>query len=263
MAWDDPSVEWGAFSHVVVSSTWDSVDRPAEYLGWASRVAELSDLVNPAPVVYWGLDKVHQKELATAGVPIIPTTWVTPGDEWAAVPATEFVVKPSVSAGGRSTARYAPGDAAAGDHVRALQARGQTVMVQDYQAGVDQEGELDVVFVAGTFTHAVVKRPLLHRGDGVVERPWERLQWAGIASPGPDQRAVAELTVKAVAGLLGRVPLYARVDLVRGAAGRPLVLEVELIDPYLSLDLFPPAAIKLASAVLGAKTGAGAHDQVG
>jgi hypothetical protein len=129
VAWDDPGADWASFSRVLVSSTWDSVDRPAEYLAWARRVDAATTLVNPAVVIDWGLDKVHQRQLAEARVPVVPTTWVGPGSEWSSPPEGDFVVKPSVSAGGRSTAIYAGADPRAVAHVRALQALGQTVMV--------------------------------------------------------------------------------------------------------------------------------------
>jgi len=250
VAWDDPAAEWGSFSHVVVSSTWDSVDRPVEYLAWAQRVAAQSVLVNPARVIEWCLDKVHQRGLAAAGVPTVPTTWVTPEDTFSTLPATEFVVKPSVSAGGRSTARYSPGDPAALGHVRALQEGGQTVMVQEYLARIDEEGEVNLVFFNGSFSHAVAKKPLLHVGDGLVDRPWERMTWAGRVAPGTNQLAAAHLTMKVVEEQVGCVPVYGRVDLVSGNTREPLVLEVELIDPYLSFDMEPAAATRLAEALL-------------
>jgi hypothetical protein len=62
------------------------VERPAEYLAWAHRAA---------------------------GVPTVPTTWVTPGETFSTLPSREFVVEASVSAGGRGTTRYAPGGTAA------------------------------------------------------------------------------------------------------------------------------------------------------
>ena len=250
VSWDDPAAEWGTFSHVVVSSTWDSVDRPAEYLAWARRVAALSDLVNPAPVIEWCLDKVHQRDLAVAGVPVVPTTWVATDETWTALPATEFVVKPSVSAGGRSTARYVPGDPAALGHVRALQKIGQTVMVQEYLSRIDEEGEVDLVFFDGGFSHAVEKKVALLIGEDISDRPWERMTWAGLATPSTDQLAVAYLTIEAVGEHVGCVPVYGRVDLVGGRVGEPLVLEVELIDPYLSFDMEPSAAGRLAKALL-------------
>ena len=46
------------------------------------------------------------------------------------------------------------------------------------------------------------------------------------------------------------VPSYGRVDLINDPDGVPLVLEVELVDPYLWLDAVPAAAAKLVAAVV-------------
>ncbi len=250
VGWDDPSVEWGSFSHVVLSSTWDSVDRPGEYLTWARQVAEVTRLVNPAPVLEWNIDKVYLRELEAAGVPVIATTWVGPGDLWEPPSAPEIVVKPSVSAGGRSTARYANGDPAAADHVRMLQRGGQTVMVQEYHSAVDEDGEVDVVFIDGRFSHAVLKKAALRTGDGVLPRPWERMAQPSLTSPTAEQLGVATETMRFVSDRFARPPTYGRVDLIPGPHRRPVVLELELIDPYLSLDMSPSAARELAWALI-------------
>jgi glutathione synthase/RimK-type ligase-like ATP-grasp enzyme len=249
VSWDDPRVEWASFSKVLVSSTWDSVDRPIEYLDWARRVSATSILVNPAAVIEWNLDKIHQRDLAVAGVPTVPTRWVAPGDVWSSPPGSEFVVKPSISAGGRNTARYAAGDPAGLAHIHALQRAGQTVMVQEYLSAIDEEGETDLIFLDDTFSHAVVKKPALRTGRGVVERPWEQMAWSGMAEPNPEQLAVAHHATEAVSERLGHRPLYGRVDLVSASAGSSVVLEVELIDPYLSLDMEPAGATRLAKAL--------------
>lgn len=248
VSWDDPRVDWASFAKVFVSSTWDSVDRPDEYLAWARRVSKISDLVNPVTVLEWDLDKVSQRDLAAAGVPVVPTTWVAPGDHWnAPPPGSEFVVKPSVSAGGRNTARYAGGDATAVAHVNALQRGGQTVMIQDYLSTIDTEGETDLIFVGGRFSHAVLKKPLLKEGQGILARPWEHMAWFGLAEPSTEQLSVALRTMEAASTRLGQYLAYGRVDLVNDSSGDPLVLEVELIDPYLSLDANPSAATGLAT----------------
>jgi len=49
---------------------------------------------------------------------------------------------------------------------------------------------------------------------------------------------------------VGVVPSYGRVDLINDPDGVPLVLEVELVDPYLWLDAVPAAAAKLVAAVV-------------
>jgi hypothetical protein len=249
VAWDDPTADWSYYSKVVISSTWDSVDRPTEYLAWARRVAEVSTLVNPVSVLEWGLDKIHQRVLADAGVPVVPTTWISPEERLIEVPGTEFVVKPSVSAGGRNTARYAAGDRAGLGLVRELQRAGQTVMVQEYIESIDRDGETDLVFVEGRYSHAVSKRPMLSLGAGVLARPWESISWFGLVEPRVEQLQVATRTMEVIAEQLGTCPTYARIDLVSDARDRSLLLEAELIDPYLSLDVAPSAAEVLAAAL--------------
>ena len=247
VAWDDPTVDWSYFSKVLISSTWDSVDRPAEYLTWARQVTEVSTLVNPVSVLEWGLDKVHQRALGDAGVPVVPTTWISPEEQLIEVPGTEFVVKPSVSAGGRNTARYAAGDRAGLALVLELQRAGQTVMVQEYMESIDQEGETDLVFFGGSYSHAVSKRPMLSLGLGVLVRPWESISFFGLVEPRVEQLEVATRTIDVISEQLCLCPTYARIDLVSDVRGRSLLLEVELIDPYLSLDVAPGAAGLLAA----------------
>ncbi len=53
-------------------------------------------------------------------------------------------------------------------------------------------------------------------------------------------------------------PLYARVDVLRDAAGAPALLEVELIEPSLFLDHMIGAADHLARAIV-ARLGAAAR----
>jgi len=250
VSWDDPVVDWASFRRVVVSSTWDGVDRPVEYRAWVRAVSAVSVLVNPAQTIEWNLDKQHQKGLADAGVPVIPTTWVEPDQAWDP-PSVQFVIKPSISAGGRSTARYASTDARrAAAHLRSLQEAGQTVMVQEYMGSVERDGELDLVFIDGEFSHAVHKKPVLRLGEGIVDHPWERMAWSGVATPNSEQFSVARESMRIVSELLGEVPTYGRVDLIGGPEGDPLVLEIELIDPYLSLEMVPEAASRLADSVL-------------
>ncbi|HZT67099.1 MAG TPA: hypothetical protein VFA11_15025 [Acidimicrobiales bacterium] len=248
VSWDDPAVTWEAIGVVAVRSTWDSVDRPAEYLRWARHVGEVSTLVNPADVLAWNLDKVYLADLAGLGVPVVPTRFLRPGTSWA-LPPGEFVVKPAISAGGRDTARYGPPHAAdAQSHIRRLLDRGQTVMVQPYLPAVEDPGEMSVVFIDGRFSHAVRKGPVLQAGAGVVERPWERMTYLGAATPSSAERDVAQWAAATVERRFGPL-VYSRVDLIRDRTGEPLVIEVELIDPYLSLSLSPGAPATLASAL--------------
>jgi O-ureido-D-serine cyclo-ligase len=123
-------------------------------------------------------------------------------------------------------------------------------MVQDYLASIDTVGEVDLIFFDGVFSHAVKKKPALTVGEGIIERPWERMAWDGQVVPDHKQLAIGYSTLAVIRKRFGRSPVYGRVDLVPSSTGDPLLLEVELIDPYLSLDMVPTAAARLAVAVL-------------
>ena len=199
-------------------------------------------LRNPAPVLAWNADKTHLRDLTGAGLPVVPTVW-SPTDGAELPPADEWVVKPSVSAGSRDTARWTdPAEVLA--HVAALTGTGRTAMVQPYQASVDDAGETAMLFLGGRFTHAVRKGPLLHRGEGVRQDRDSRGDLRAV-QPTPAQREVAQAVFDALPALVpGTAPvLYARIDLVADATGRPVVLELELTEPSLFLPQAPGSAV--------------------
>ena len=249
VSWDDEGVDWSRFDVVVIRSTWDSVDRPAEFLNWARRTARVTSLMNPLAALDWNIDKTYLRTLQSRGVPIPDTEWVLDAESWVP-PAHEVVVKPSISAGGRQTARYQPDEyAAAVTHVRRLLGSGQTVMVQPYIVSVDTEGEAKLVFVDGELSHAVCVGPLLDAGEGVLERPWEKPVAMEPMEPTPAQVDAARDVLAAVHADVPGPLLYARVDLVTSPTGQPLLSEVELVDPSLFLRLVPAAARGLAQAI--------------
>jgi glutathione synthase/RimK-type ligase-like ATP-grasp enzyme len=146
----------------------------------------------------------------------------------------EFVVKPTVSAGGFETARYRPGDCdEAEQHVRRLHQAGHTVMVQPYVASVDSEGETALVYLGGRFSHAINKAQLLVAGAGVDDQLWEN-ERITISRPSDAQRHVAEVAL-AASETLTAPTTYARVDLVTTPGVGPAVSEIELVEPGLFL----------------------------
>ena len=250
ISWDHEGVEWQRFDLVVTNSTWDSVDRPQEFLAWARHTARATTLMNPLPAIEWNIDKTYLHALSSRGVPTVPTEWVVDAEGWVP-PAYEFVVKPSMSAGGRQTARYQPEErAVAVAHVRRLVGLGQTVMVQPYIASVDSEGETKLVFIEGEFSHAVRIGPLLAPGEGVVDRLWEKAVSMEVAAPTAAQVGTARDVLAAVGAEVPEALLYARVDLVTGDTGESLLGEVELVDPSLLLRFAAPAAGRLAAAIV-------------
>jgi len=244
VVWSDPGVEWASYDLVLANGVWDYVHDPASFLGWTERVAgELGvRLVNDPAVLRWNLDKRYLRDLEAAGVPVVPTTWAEPthGAGDVDFPEGEVVVKPAVSGGGFSTARYQPHErGAARAHVARLNEAGRTALVQPYQAAVDREGETGLVFLGGAFSHALHKAPMIRRGVPPQEHLVEN-QVVGAAVAQPAQLELGRRALAAAESLVGPTT-YARVDTVRAEDGTPLLLELELLDPVLFLRLHPDA----------------------
>jgi len=129
--------------------------------------------------------------------------------------------------------------------------------VQPYLAGVDVAGESALLFLGGAFSHSVRKGPLLSAGREPIP--------LAIPTDGDDELydqispreataaelAVADRVLAAVPGGAGSL-LYARVDLLPGPDGSPVLLELELTEPSLFLYTATESADRLAGAVVRA-----------
>jgi len=265
--WDDAGMDWARFDVAVLRSTWDYMDRLGEFLAWADRCGEQTRLLNPPGLVRWNTDKHYLLDLARAGVPVVPTRFVEPGGPAAdalarflaggrdalsvgeACAFEEFVVKPAVGVGSRDAARFRRADLArAAAHLSRLLEAGRAALLQPYLARVDEAGETALMHFDGRFSHAIRKSALL-RPDGPLVAGLFAPEKIAARVPGADELAVAASACAAVADWR---PLYTRVDLIRDAAGRPVVLELEMTEPSLFFPFAPGSAAVFARAILAA-----------
>jgi len=255
--WDDPAVDWAAADLVVIRSTWDYPTRRAEFLEWVRAVPRLA---NACDVVEWNTDKHYLRDLDRAGVPVVATAFFRPGDAVEFPASGEYVIKPAVGAGGLDTARYTPAESQlAARHAADLHAQGRAVLVQPYLSGVDVTGESALLFVGGCYSHSVGKAALLAGSDRDVDGLY-RPESISPRVPDPAELAVAQLALAAVPGGPERL-LYARVDLLPGPQGTPVLLELELTEPSLFLAHAPGAVGRLADAIAEAISRSAAGDR--
>jgi glutathione synthase/RimK-type ligase-like ATP-grasp enzyme len=245
--WDDPAVHWGS-ALAVVRSTWDYTMRRGAFLRWAKAVPGLA---NPADVIAWNSDKTYLRDLAGAGVPIVPTSWAAPGAAVQLPGLGEFVVKPSVGAGSRGAGRFTPDRlTAAQEHVQQLHAQGCTVMTQPYLSDVDSAGETALIYFGGEFSHAIRKGPMLP--EGVVHPHLSHALYVEEVitprEPSEAELAVGSKAISAMRERWGRDQLYARVDLLPSPDG-PVVVELELTEPSLFLAHSAGAPDRFAAAI--------------
>lgn len=217
---------------------------PHAHRQWLTSVdawrAEGVRLYNPASVLKWNADKRYLGLLEQRGAPVVPTLFVPRlnesglEDARARFGTDRLVAKPQVSSTAWQTIRWSPGASLQGGPEGAA-------MVQPYQPEIERSGEVSMIFFGGAFSHAISKRP--QPGDFRVQPEFDGI----IANHRPDdaEHDAAERILGAVEEPL----LYARIDLVRGLDGAPLLIELELIEPDLYLEYDEGAGRRFAAAV--------------
>ncbi|MDQ3366603.1 MAG: hypothetical protein M3680_14360 [Myxococcota bacterium] len=229
VAWDDPAADWDAAVPTIIRSTWNYALDVERYLAWIDRASAAAPLLNPPAVVRGNVHKRYLLALAARGVPVVPTTLVERGGSYplAANDSPRIVIKPEVGAGSLGTRVFAPNDPAALAHFATLTARG-AALIQPYVSSVDGYGERSLVWIDGALSHAIRKSPRFAGDAEQIDGPFP------IAD---DEREVAEAAL-----VPHRDLLYGRVDLARDDAGRPMIMELELVEPSLFFARQPGAA---------------------
>ena len=233
--WDDPTVQWDRFDLVLIRSTWDYSPRRNEFMEWLKKVSAITTLMNPVDVIFWSSDKHYLNDLANAGVPTVPTSFFEIGDVLI-LPKAQFVIKPSISAGSRDTYRLsADKHDEALEAMESIHASGRSVMIQPYLKSVDTSAETALIFIAGVFSHAIRKGPLLQLDNAAQEFHGGLFIKEEIAA-----RTATPAQLKVAHQALTIAPqgwLYARVDLIDDDQGNPVVLELEMVEPSLFFEV--------------------------
>ncbi len=254
--WDSADLDWDGFDLVHARSPWDYSGRAEEFLAWTRSVGDR--LQNSPELIAWNSDKHYLADLAAAGIPVVETHYVRPGEPPPEIDR-EVVIKPTISAGARDTGRFSPASAAQGSALlERITGSGGVAMVQPFLDTVESSGETAVVTFAGRFSHALHKRAVLGADEvaparddalGVAEVMYAPdLVVAGSADT--EQLEFAELVLDHLRERFGEAPLVARIDMLRDSSGVPVLLELEAIEPNLYFQHAPGAAERLVDAIL-------------
>lgn len=223
VAWDDPKADWADYAAVIIGTTWDYWDRLEEFLAALERIERQTRLFNGSALVRWNARKTYLRELETKGAKLIPTLWLDVADEAAAkaafdtLGADDLVFKRQVGAGAKDQHRVKRGEP--------IPAMPHAMMVQPFLPMIQTEGELSFIFIDGEFSHALIKRA--QPGDYRIQSTYGGREEK--ITPSAEDLAAA----RAIIGTLDEAPLYGRVDMLRGEDGGLLLMELEVIEPYL------------------------------
>jgi glutathione synthase/RimK-type ligase-like ATP-grasp enzyme len=247
--WNDPDVDWSRFDAVLIRTIWDYFKHHAAFLDWLDRLDRLGvPTINDSALLRWNSDKRYLLELARHDVAIIPTRLTNAAElpeVLAAMPGQQVVIKPTISGSAWHTLRGTVGDPTFAAAVAQLP-REYDYLLQPFVPEIVSDGEWSLLYFAGDFSHAVIKRPAI--GDYRVQD-----EFGGSVEPVQPNAATlaaADRALAAVAALGHGRHAYVRVDGVI-SAGRFLIMELELIEPFLYLAVRPAAAERLARDVAG------------
>jgi glutathione synthase/RimK-type ligase-like ATP-grasp enzyme len=247
-AWDDPAIDWDSYDALVIRSTWNYHKAYDAFLSWIDRIETLAiPTWNPPAVLRWNANKTYLRDLASAGVNVVPTRWVAEAGTVSLAQLvadagwSDVVVKPTISASAYETWRLGDGGVTSEYESRfqRLATRG-SVMVQPFVPELERDGEWSLFFFAGTYSHAALKRP--RAGDFRVQP-----EHGGTVESKPAPRHL----IAAASAVTAHIPgpwLYARVDGCE-VNGQLLLIELELLEPWLGLGAEPGAAERFAAAI--------------
>jgi hypothetical protein len=248
VSWRAADVDWGRFDAVVIRSTWDYTADLEAFLAALARIdASGTRLWNALDAVRWNARKTYLGDLERRGVAIVPTAFrhAFRADDAPRLRrelgAEEIVLKPAVGAGAARLHRLARDAPAAALAAAERDLGDRAYLAQPFAPSLAEEGETSLVYFDGAFSHAVRKLPA--PGEFRVQ---ER-HGATIRALEPSAGLVA--WGRAALDAAGFDTLYARVDLVRGADGRPALMELELIEPALFFRAAPAGAEAFARAL--------------
>lgn len=243
-SWSDPDFNWSNTRAVIFRTTWDYFDRFEEWQAWLTLVSGKTRLINPIEMVRWNMDKHYLHNLHSRGINIPETRYIEPGELTSLTSLhketgwTETILKPCVAGSARHTYRLKPHRLAQHEDIFQELISREAMMLQPFQHDILVHGEISLIVIGGTYTHAVIKKA--KTGDFRVQDNFGGS--VSLYEPDEEETAFAEKAVAACDWL----PAYARVDIIRDNDDQLALIEIELIEPELWFRLKPQAADALA-----------------
>jgi hypothetical protein len=249
VSWRRRDANWDWYDAVIIRSTWDYQQNPAAFLSVLESIEQSTTrLENPLSLVRWNLRKTYLRDLEDRGIAIVPTRWCEGVDVgqistlFDQFNVDEIVVKPVVGANADHAFRLHRERFE--DRLEELSRsyRDTQYLAQPFIDSVIAEGEYSLFYFAGELSHAILKTPResdfrVQEEHGGLIRP--------VAQPVPPLAAAGRQAMAA----LPVVPLYGRVDLVRGPSDVFQVMELELIEPALYFRMNPGSPRRFADAL--------------
>ena len=245
--WDDPTFDWSQTRVTLIRATWDYSGRIGEFMRWLDDVNDKCQLLNPFETIKWNLDKHYLLDLAEKGFNIPETYIVEKGDSRSVDDICQhtgwesFVLKPTVSGGGRHTYLCNAAEAAHYQPLYSELIKQESMIFQLYQSQITTKGEITLVCFGGRYSHAI--RKFAKEGEFRVQDDFGgRVEEY---TPSYSEIEYAEHVMRTI----DPTPIYGRVDMMWNNENELCVSELELIEPELWMRFKETASLSFAQAI--------------
>jgi len=246
-SWSDPNFEWKSTRYAIFRTTWDYFDRLPEFLNWLENTSTKTQFFNDYSLVKWNLDKHYLQDLKNSNVPIVQTDFIEPYQDinleviFKQFSFDEMIIKPAISGAARHTYRVNKQTLKTYSKIFDDLHKEETWLIQPFLDTIISRGEISLIMINGNYSHAVLK--IAKKGDFRVQD-----DFGGTVhdyQPSQNEIELAEKALQACPIL----PVYARVDIVWNKMEKPLISELELIEPELFFRNRKASARKLALSI--------------
>lgn len=236
IVWNDKQVDWKSYKTVIIRSTWDYHENIRDFRSWLNLLDSKSISVwNPINIIRWNIDKKYLTELLNKKYNVVPTIIVKRNtnfnikniiiqNNW-----TSFVLKPNIGLAGYHVACFTK------DNLKQAQTFAQKILktndmiLQPFIYAIKQ-GELSFIFFNKIFSHAIIKIP--------AKNDFRSNAFFGASHKlfAPDNNLLDQ-AINFLTPITTDL-MYARVDCVLFDS-KLMLMEMELIEPFLSFNLYP------------------------
>jgi glutathione synthase/RimK-type ligase-like ATP-grasp enzyme len=246
--WNNDEVKWENYDLAIVKSPWDYFNLIEDFYAWLAQLKGKNiRLLNPIDIIKWNADKHYLHDIAQAGLKVTDSIFLTKNEtvdlnQYFSIFNTEkFIVKPVVSGGSKNTFKVTAANAEEISETLKTLIRKEDFIIQPFLNEIEENGEWSFIYFGGKFSHALIKKA--KSGDFRVQSTF-----GGTVHSVDPSSAVLRKADQYI-NRFAKDCLYARVD---GAIVNEefVLMELELIEPFLFLDTNPNALENYYQALL-------------
>lgn len=232
--WNNPNVDWEKYDLAIIKSPWDYFNLIDDFYQWLANLeAKNVKVLNPIATLKWNADKHYLQDIENAGLNIAKCSFLDKGHVvdlnhcFQELNTEKLIVKPAVSGGSKNTFKVTSENVEKVNLLLNELLLEESFILQPFIKEIEEEGEWSFLFFGGKFSHALLKKA--KTGDFRVQHVF-----GGTIHPQEPREALIA-TAQRYVDQFAKNCLYARVDGVM-VNGEFLLMELELIEPYLFLD---------------------------